>query len=477
MSQQQSGDNRPPSHPGSSDSAPQRDTVRDRSEESGSNFNLFDFLLDSAMRRSVDPATESLNTETGPPNAVPTVTLSDESTETAPVSEGPAGADQPEPNSSPALGYHPLGIVGTDHSGSIIITVNYMFLDGTEAGGPGRTGSLVVTLPNNAANRQPRAIQLFISLATRMAYLVLVSNNQRKKGIHPETFQKFPVKLSQELQDRTCAICFDQYEEVVPLDSCVTKKRKTNLREPTPTTSTPSTTPNAHGHGDETLESCNIQWKHVPVQLPCGHIFGQSCLAHWLNDNRNCPLCRNNIPDEVAERNDVLPVTYLRFGGPGSGGMQLFDDSSPHSGLGTAAPSSQDVQLDESNDPTPPLPQNPPNPGLLRRATSVIFHPRRNSRNTERQPSPDQRERNPSTAPMISHIFSLFRRNQRREQERRESGDPERGASSIFASGVSSRRTADGVETVTTEHGLDESAFDPENPQDPSHDTPREEQN
>lgn len=77
---------------------------------------------------------------------------------------------------------------------------------------------------------------------------------------------------------------------------------------------------------------------------------------------------------------------------------------------------------------------------------------------------------------MITQILNLFSRNRRREQEGRESGEAERGASSIFASGVSSRRTADGVETTTTEQGLEDSALGSESNQGPSLDTPHEEE-
>lgn len=478
MSQQPSEDDRPlnPSNP--TDPASNDDQNRDRGSESQPepNYNLFDYLLDTALGRSQDqPGHSATPTNSTNASTTPTVTLdhgpSADATGAASGTEAQTGPQLSEPQSGlsgPALGYHPLGIVGTDLSGSIIITVNYMFLDGTEGDGPGRTGSLVVTLPNTAANREPRAIQLFISLATRMAYLVLVSSTQRKKGIHPDTFQKFPVKSLPGLTEQTCAICFEQYEQLPPpIDDCVTKKRKMNLREPTPTASTSN-----EREEKATLETCDIEWKHVPVELPCGHIFGQSCLAHWLNENRNCPLCRNNIPDEVGDRNDLPPVTYLRFGGPGAGGMHLYDDRQPSTGEDSAP--QPESRLDQSEEQAPNPPQDTQNPGLLRRATSVIFHPHRHVRSTDRAGLPSLgRRRNSPVSPMITQILNLFSRNRRREQERRDSGEAERGASSIFASGVSSRRTADGVETTTTEHGLEDST---ESNQGLSRDTPQEEE-
>lgn len=29
-----------------------------------------------------------------------------------------------------------------------------------------------------------------------------------------------------------------------------------------------------------------------PVQIACGHIFGEKCLARWLNASSTCPICR-----------------------------------------------------------------------------------------------------------------------------------------------------------------------------------------
>ncbi|OLL26646.1 putative RING finger protein, partial [Neolecta irregularis DAH-3] len=33
-----------------------------------------------------------------------------------------------------------------------------------------------------------------------------------------------------------------------------------------------------------------------PLQLPCGHVFGNHCLTHWLKESPACPLCRFEIP-------------------------------------------------------------------------------------------------------------------------------------------------------------------------------------
>lgn len=48
---------------------------------------------------------------------------------------------------------------------------------------------------------------------------------------------------------------------------------------------------------DNTCSVCLDEFKDedILVKLNCEHIFHKDCLEPWLNDNRNCPLCRRNI--------------------------------------------------------------------------------------------------------------------------------------------------------------------------------------
>lgn len=40
------------------------------------------------------------------------------------------------------------------------------------------------------------------------------------------------------------------------------------------------------------------QPEHIPVKMPCNHIFGRSCLLEWLKSNVSCPLCRREVESQ-----------------------------------------------------------------------------------------------------------------------------------------------------------------------------------
>jgi hypothetical protein len=48
--------------------------------------------------------------------------------------------------------------------------------------------------------------------------------------------------------------------------------------------------------------------KHEPVrQMPCDHMFCESCLFQWLRQNNSCPLCRKEIEAERIEAQPNVP--------------------------------------------------------------------------------------------------------------------------------------------------------------------------
>lgn len=56
----------------------------------------------------------------------------------------------------------------------------------------------------------------------------------------------------------------------------------------------------------EPLSSTQLShgWSEMPVQLPCGHVFGEACILRWTLTNGSCPLCRRDI-----SAIDDLPAT------------------------------------------------------------------------------------------------------------------------------------------------------------------------
>ncbi|OBA24096.1 hypothetical protein METBIDRAFT_34459 [Metschnikowia bicuspidata var. bicuspidata NRRL YB-4993] len=438
-----------------------RDPPNERSQEpedahpplpaSPTSLNIFDEILDTVLgRRSTE---ENLHSSAADQRPLP-------------------AAGQNEPTGLDASG-NTTNVEGTTvfttgspggHPGAIVITVNYMFMDSAEEPTPGRTGSLVVTIPNNATNREPHIISLFISLATRMAYSALINNAPKPKpGIPLEKFQSFKSLNVEDLADKTCAICFEQYECSPPInveDHVITKKRKLSSTMHVPSASaTPEPSPSLSAQierenppsadsnntpqnetadenpndeqGEQKVYLCEHEeeFDHTPLQMPCNHVFGRSCLAHWLKENTNCPLCRLSVadPDQAPARSTgIPPISYIRFGG--------LDD----------------LTTEPLN---PPSTASQPNgdSAILRRATLVIFN--QSARRARDSPAASLeasggtrslRERNPPFSPVINNIQNYFRRARRRR-------DDLSGSNSLFASGVSSRRTPSGVETVASD--------------------------
>lgn len=76
----------------------------------------------------------------------------------------------------------------------------------------------------------------------------------------------------------------------------------TNAHDEDPDTSVPGTNNNSHGEDDddppESVPESGRQSDHRPVELPCGHRFGESCIKEWLGSSNTCPLCRTPLESQ-----------------------------------------------------------------------------------------------------------------------------------------------------------------------------------
>ena len=75
---------------------------------------------------------------------------------------------------------------------------------------------------------------------------------------------------------------------------------------------------------------------HIPIKLPCSHIFGQDCLFEWLKENSTCPLCRESLADPEGEANGASARARAGANGNDNNNNNNNDDDS-----GPTMPTSQ----------------------------------------------------------------------------------------------------------------------------------------
>lgn len=312
-------------------------------------------------------------------------------------------------------------------SAAIVISINYVFSDENNPSNPNRSGILTLTLPNSASNRDPRVLQEFIRLATQMAYATIINNNNGgNKGVTISKFNSFKHLTNEEVNDTQCSICLETFEadnfnvekinDKVNEDVMSNKKRK--LNDSSSVASEPTE------ERKKFLSELTTEFPHIPIEMPCKHIFGKSCLCEWLKNHATCPLCRKAIEDPEATstdsnennsntfREDIYRMGENRWNVDGSNVMAISG-----------------TEFDEIFNNF----RNNLNPSTTTTSTSS---------STANEPSNSTTENDRSTLVSFgrriisrpSNIFSYIRRR------------PQTG---MFTSGVESRRTASGVETTS----------------------------
>lgn len=46
-----------------------------------------------------------------------------------------------------------------------------------------------------------------------------------------------------------------------------------------------------------------------PVKMPCGHVICLNCVTHWIERERTCPLCKQDVPDDFK----LLSTKSVRY--------------------------------------------------------------------------------------------------------------------------------------------------------------------
>ncbi|CCH41786.1 hypothetical protein BN7_1325 [Wickerhamomyces ciferrii] len=346
-----------------------------------------------------------------------------------------------------------------------------------------RTGSLLLNVPNIPNNRNENQLNALIEFAASLALSAIAANIRRNNGIKKETFEKLKIKKKSEVHDKSCAICYDEYDEDEishgkgleenidtkdDKDEDLNGQRKRKRRssddgaeesqEPgrkvrrTENVTSPAITsnetaanqtaiPSTSASTGETLnqEKKEEEYKHVPLALPCDHYFGRSCIFEWLKSNSTCPLCRQAIVEEGS--NERGPPDQINI--PNIASL-LNPTSRDHPMI---------IVLDRSTNTLVRRPEEPSNTPATATAVPQV--------NTD---TPEA-----AVANSILSTLSLPRVPTTESPPARRdplSASILRGLSQprfpgLFSSGVSSRRTETGVETVNLDNdGLTRNDFD-----------------
>ncbi|KAH3673687.1 hypothetical protein WICMUC_003503 [Wickerhamomyces mucosus] len=326
-----------------------------------------------------------------------------------------------------------------------------------------RRGTIVLNVPDFPSNRSDGQINAMIEFATSLALSTIAANGftGATKSIKKETFEKFPVLKRNEVHDSNCAICFEEFtfpkrtlasemnDSMINLHKNLKTKgengpniKRRRLDYISGSTSSEgnsasetrgvqepsirndeqsqqehqqeSNWDNSTTRQSSNEESEEVEYGHEPLELPCKHVFGRSCIYEWLKKNNSCPLCRTVIHD---------------------------DSEAP------GVPESINV----------PNIANLLNPGTRERPT-VIYLDRNTNTLTTRE-SAENRTPSENLRSLRGFVNQPSATAPRNQEVRDLLGSLDSSASnmgSMFAMGVASRRTRDGVETVNLDNNRNE---------------------
>lgn len=221
-------------------------------------------------------------------------------------------------------------------SRNIILTVNYVY-GGQQNPTASTTGSLILHVPSINETNQDN-IEVLVRLATSIALRTISSTVKHSWGVSKDTFNHLKTKELKDLKDseKECPICYEKFEEKQSNkrkrddgndDNSVDKQENKNKK-----------LKDNDGLAASVLSSDTTENKvkpivvnptdycHYPVELTCGHIFGQSCLAEWFKSSNSCPLCRSKLPAIGGGISSQTTISLPNLATVISNGREVIDD-------------------------------------------------------------------------------------------------------------------------------------------------------
>ena len=170
-------------------------------------------------------------------------------------------------------------------------------------------------------------------------------------------------------QDRRCNICMQDYfvKPTGPRSPYVE-----TVRDEEDIVSTPTPAPTMQvdgvltgGQDDASTVNGEMQAKEgvevegeTPVEMPCGHVFGETCLKAWLYQSPTCPLCRVEVESYTEEPQPTqggFPAAFA-FEGPFPFAPPP-SSSSDEMQVDPTTQDSADTETDNTSPPSQPQPQ------------------------------------------------------------------------------------------------------------------------
>ena len=60
-------------------------------------------------------------------------------------------------------------------------------------------------------------------------------------------------------------------------------------------------------------EPCDVVGPHQLASLPCGHLFGDSCLQEWFKSKSVCPICKHKVNKKATRTVSLLNGDWSQY--------------------------------------------------------------------------------------------------------------------------------------------------------------------